>query len=380
MAIVVRYFSTAAAGAGDGTTWADRAQLVSGATWSTVITGFSFAGSDSLECRIGAGTHSPTAAMASALFANPPSLANAILFHGCDSSGNALEPADPGWVSAQGVFDDSAFPVIATTTNIATSSLTNAAWRCVKFTASGRNGAILTSAGAFDWCSVTSTTANTAAIALAFPVAVTNCQILMNSVSWDMALQGPAASANISNVRINGSAGVTSGTRRGISTADVGHNVSRVTIIGCAGGGVLAAAGAVSRLSVYSSCTIVNCGSYGIQCNSTASQTARHNITNCYLSGNTYGIDANGSHTIAVNNRLRDSTSGNFANFGNYSTAYNYTTDSDDATEFVNSGAGDYRIKNTATAVWGKGYGAGDEAAAGGGGRRWGPPSRRRRQ
>ena len=71
MAIVTRYFSTASAGAGDGTTWANRAILFTGGAWSTVITGFAFNGSDSMVARIGPGTYTVTVGMASGLFANP---------------------------------------------------------------------------------------------------------------------------------------------------------------------------------------------------------------------------------------------------------------------------------------------------------------------
>lgn len=367
MAIVTRYFSTAAAGAGDGTTWADRAVLFTAGAWSTVITGFNFSGSDSLECRIGPGTHTVTVAMASGLFANPPSTANPIVFHGCDSSGNLLESPDPGWVSPAIPYSTTTLPEIATTTNIATSTLAAAVWRLIYFTASGRNGAMFSGGGNFDFTPVTDSTNNSAANVFTAPANITNAWILMSGASFDSGISGPATDGKFSNIRIDGTSGTSSGTRRGITTTSTGYTASGITVIGCAGGGAFAATGSATRASYLSRCTLVDNGSFGIQCNGTASQTVYHDISNCYFSGNTYGINANGSRTIAVNNRLRDSTSGNFANFGNYPTDYNYTTDSDDATEFVDSGAGDYRIKNTAT-IWGKGYGAGDETSAGGGG------------
>ena len=362
MAVVTRYFSTAAAGAGDGTTWANRAQLVSGATWSTVITGFSFAGSDSLEVRIGPGTHSPTAAMTSALFANAPSLANPIIFHGCDSSGNLLESPDPDWVSAQAEFSTAALPVIATTTAIQTSTLANSFWRLIYFTASGSIANSVLSGGNFDWIGILISGSSANNAGMSSPSLITNSFIKITGTAFDTGVTSPV---KMDNVRIDGTAATGSGTRRGLSTSSAGHNVSRITVIGCAGGGILAAAGSATRSSYYSQCMLINNGTYGILCNATALQTVWHTITNCYFSGNgTYGIDANGSRTIASNNRLRDSTTADFANFGNYPTSYNYTTDSDNATEFVDSAAGDYRIKNTA-AIWGKGYGAGDQPAGG---------------
>ncbi len=88
MATVTRYFSTAGAGTADGTSWANRAALFSGGAWSTVITGFNFTGSDSLECRIGPGSYTITASLASGLFANAPTVSNPLILQGCDSSGS----------------------------------------------------------------------------------------------------------------------------------------------------------------------------------------------------------------------------------------------------------------------------------------------------
>jgi hypothetical protein len=210
-----------------------------------------------------------------------------------------------------------------------------------------------------DWVSVTNSHSNTSAAGLGATAMVTNSQILMSGASFDYGAIG--TSSNFNNVRIDGSAATTSGTRIGLTTTSTGYFANRVTVIGCAGGGMFAATGSATRQSNYSRCLAVNCATYGIQCNGAASQTVWHNINNCYIANcGTYGIDANGSRTNAFGNRLRDNASGNFNGFGNYPTDSNDTTDSDDSTEFVNAGAGDYRIKNTA-AVWGKGYGPGDE-------------------
>lgn len=186
----------------------------------------------------------------------------------------------------------------------------------------------------------------------------------MSGASFDFCVN-PNAGV-VQNVRVNGSAGVTSGSRNAFYTSSAGYTISRCTAVGCAGSGAVAAAGAATRFSTFSRCSFINCG-VGITCNSTASQTVWHVITGClFANSSTYGIEGNGARVVANGNRLRDSTSGNFNGFGNYKTTDNYTTDSDDATEFVDSTNGDYRIKNTA-ATWGKNYGAGDQAAAGGG-------------
>jgi len=368
MAIVTRYFSTSGAGAADGTSWANRAALFSAGNWSTVITGFDFSGSDSLGVRIEGGlTYTCSQAMASGLFSNAPSLANLIFFHGCDSSGNLLEPPDSNWVSCQAPFSTSTLPVIATSSNIYTNSLANSSWRCIGFTASGRTGAVV-SVAAYNWCAIINSTSSTIARGCDNPSIVQNSYVTMPGASFDYAIT--ATASQLSNVRVDGTAATTSGIRIGVTTTSSGYYAIRVTVVGCAGGGMFAATGSATRSSFFYNCTVVNCGAYGIQCNGTASQTVWHLIAGCYVANcGTYGIDSNGSRTLLYNTRLRDNTSGNLTGFGNYPTDRSvYTTDSDDATEFVDSGSGDYRIKNTASNVWGKGFGAGDEAAAGGGG------------
>jgi hypothetical protein len=64
-------------------------------------------------------------------------------------------------------------------------------------------------------------------------------------------------------------------------------------------------------------------------------------------------------------NRFRDNPNGNIVGLGNGPTDLDsYTTDSDDATEYVDAASGDFRIKLGA-ATWGKGYGAGDQPRRG---------------
>lgn len=366
MAIVTRYFSTSGAGAADGTTWADRAALFSAGNWSTVITGFDFSGSDSLECRIEGGlTYTCSQSFASAIFTNAPTRANPVFMRGCDSSGNLIEPSDAGWVSAEPEFSIATFPTITSSSAIRFSTVAEGFWRCIKFEMTGSPANTCFSGGTYDWVTLTITSSNASNSGFGFCELLTNSQIKITGNAFASGVLSPT---KMDNVRIDGTAATSSGTRIGVNTASTGYNISRVTIVGCAGGGTFAATGATTRSSYYCGCTIVNSGAYGIICNSTASQTVAHTITNCYIANSgTYGIDANGSRTIAAGNRLRDNTSGNLTGFGNYPTDSNYTTDSDDATEFVDAGAGDYRIKNTASAVWGKGYGAGDQPASGGG-------------
>lgn len=86
-------------------------------------------------------------------------------------------------------------------------------------------------------------------------------------------------------------------------------------------------------------------------------------------SGMTNGIYINGTGKAHIQlNRIRDysgaAISGN-AIYCDPPEWGNVTTSGTDADEYVDAGAGDYRIKNTSV-YWGMGIGAGDQTAAGG--------------
>jgi hypothetical protein len=364
MAIVTRYFSTSGAGAADGTTWADRAELDPSGGWSTVITGFNFSGSDSLKCLIGPGTYTFTTALTSALFANAPSVANPLILHGCDSSGVALTPPDPDWVSAMPAFGDSTLPVLATTTSIFTISLANTALVLLKFTASGRNGGVVGTVFSMNWCRVVNSTANTAAVAVSSIVNIYNSVLECTGSSYDVVA---SACTCHQNCRIEGVAG-SSGNRRGSNiTGTTDQRFVFCTIVNCGVDGLLNSSTSVTGTIQAFRCVIANNGGAGFKGNPTTAATDWHTVVGCIITGNgAYGVDSQGQAKIDLQNtRLRDNTSGNINGLENYSTDLNnYTTDSDDATEYVSAGAnGDFRIKNTA-AIWGQGYGVSDQPAA----------------
>jgi hypothetical protein len=366
MAIVTRYFSTAAAGAGNGTTWADRAVLFTGGAWSTVITAFDFSGADSLKCLIGPGTHTITVALASASFSvAAPTAANLLFFHGCDSSGNALTSPDEDWVSAQPPWDDSGLPVLATTTNIDTLNLALLFCRLIKFTASGRNARLLNT-GSYNWCTVYQSTDNSAAAGVA-AANISNSFVSMTGANYANAVS--YSTQSVFNIRLQGVIG-TGGNRYGLQ--NLGSSaitpVTGVTAIGFGGHGFINSSTNASQACAVHRCTFVNNGGSGINLPSTALQSAQYVIEDNLITGNgAYGLDAqSAARVLCLHNRFRDNTSGNAINLGNYPEFDSEETDTDDATEFVDAAGGDFRIKNTA-ATWGRGFGAGDEAVAGGG-------------
>lgn len=370
MSVVTRYFSTTAAGAGDGTTWADRAELDPSGGWSTVITGFNFSGSDSLRCFVGPGTYTFTTTLASGLFANPPTVVNPLLFVGADASGNILAPPDPDWVSAMPDFSDATLPVLATTTNIATSSLSTAYWSLLKFTASGRNGAVMTAGLGLNWTQVINSTAHTSA------QVVTN-QRVINSIlkatgeSYDAVFQLASSVHDPYNVRIEGVAG-SSGDRRGLeSTAGVVVTATMLTVVNCGGAGVINTSSSTAASIRLLRCVVANNAGSGLEANATASQNDTYEVDSSMITGNgAFGINGNSdaARLIVRKTRLRDNASGNITGIGNYPTDLNIeTTDSDDATEYVDASGGDFRIKSGA-AIHGQGYGVSDQPSSGSGG------------
>lgn len=360
-AVVTRYFSTTGAGAADGTTWADRAELDPAGTWSSVILLFAFNGSDSMLACIGPGTYTFSVGLTSGLFTNAPTVPNLLFFHGCDGSGNLLAPADADWMSNWPDWTDAALPVLATTTNIATTSLTNATWSHLKFTASGRNGAVIAGGFSLDWCIVINSTANTSATAASFLRSYGSI-FKATGTSYDSIV---TPTGELFNSRVEGNASASSGNRRGVVSTS-GLRVYYSTIVNNVGEGILSTASGTGFEIVAERCTVANNGAAGIKGNATASQTVQHKVLNSMITGNgTYGVDgSSAAYLLALGNRLRDNPTANLGNLLNYPTTFNnYTTDSDDSTEYVSVAGGDFRIKNTA-AIWGQGYGVSDEPAA----------------
>lgn len=355
MAVVTRYFSTSSAGAGDGTTWADRAALFDGSnTWAAIIDDFDFAGSDSLLCYIGPGTYTCEESLSSSIV--EPTAENPLILHGCDSSGNPLTPVDPDWISAQPAWDDSGLPVINTTTNIMAINHSACSLAHLKITNSARTGAV-TTASLANWCVFINSTENTASAGVSL-TQMNNCLISCTALAYARIVVGGTVAYNC---RIVGNASATSGTR-------YGSGVSSPVLIGCTilnnpGGGVYnnsASTGTTTRLT---NCTLNN-NAPNVLGHSTASQTVIGVIDRCYISNSGgWGIDAGAERLVIRGTRLRDNTSGSITNTGNYPTDFdNFTDDSDDATEFVDAANGDYRIRY-GSAYWGKGIGAGDGPA-----------------
>lgn len=369
MAKVVRWFDSVGAGLADGTSHANRAQFVNAGTYSAVITGFNFSGSDSLECLLEPGTYTVTAAIASGLFANPPTVANPLFIHGADASGNKLDPSNPNWTSAEVVDWDSGLPVLAATTNMAHLSLATCYFRLIKLTSSGRTGGSVVTAGRLDWIVIENSTSNTGTAGCSGLTRGDNIAVVMSGTAYDFGFSA-AGDHRLHNIRAEGNLSASSGNRRGATRtgASVATWFSDICIFNHVGDGFIDLSTGTGATMAIDNIVVANCTGNGIKLNATASQTNITSIHNAIVTGcGAWGLDGQNANTWLCNARFRDNTSGNITGVTNYPTDnYVYTTDSDDASEYVDATNKNFLIKNTAT-IWGRGLGVGDQAASSGG-------------
>lgn len=360
MAIAIRYFSTSGAGDADGTSWANRAALFNGSGyWSTALTGFDFSGSDALEARIGPGSYTMAQTLASASFANPPTVGNTLTLHGCDSSGDKLEPPDPGWVSAQPVWGQTGIPVISYSGNFSISAA-QIYVRLLSFNISGIvQGLFSSNVVCAEWVYCYANATGTAFCPFG-QLLGKNCAVKMDGYyakGYDAASNG-----SFYNCRMEGNTASGGGVKDGFLLR------AGVVLINCVavnnyGSGFYSSAGATSLLRLHKLLAHGNSGSglvFG-----TALTTGGAEISGIFTGNGAYGINLNGStRTEVAHARLRDNTSGNFSTPGNIATnLYVDETVTSGATaaernsnEFVDPINGDYRIKPTSH-LWGKWYG-----------------------
>lgn len=368
MAVTTRYFGVTANGAGDGTTWANRAALFTGGAWSTVITAFNFT-ADSLKCVIGAGTHTITVAIAAASFSSTaPSAAFPLIFCGADSSGNLLSIPDPNWTSDLPAWDDSGLPVLNTTTNINTINNAFIVMRLIKLTSSGISGGStpVNACAVADWCSIVNSSSNSSTFGFQATGKISNSLVSMTGSAYRAAIMFGTQPYGVHNVKLTGVTG-SSGNRHGIewTGGTTGYSLHQVCISGFGGDGIGTSASSTGSMHQLKNSVIANNAGNGVKLPSTASQTASYLIDGCMITGNgAYGIDAQSAARVYLTKtRLRDNTSGNLNGFGSWPTDIDvYTTDSDDGTEYVAAGSNNFQVKSGAT-IHGSGYGVSEQSS-----------------
>lgn len=364
MAIVTRYFSTTGAGLADGTSWANRAELLPSGNWSSVITGFAFNGSDSLQCYIEGGlTYSCGQQLQSSLFTNPPNTTSNWLFlHGCDSSGNPLTVPDADWLSCDPDFSTSTMPEIQTTSNIRHMDLGTSCvvhGRLIYFSGTAANLGMISCGGdsvaAFDWCRFVNSHSGTSATGVVGGH-LSNCVLECSGTSFATVL---ALARAAFNCRVKGNASASAGTRLGVTPVGAEVTLSGLSIMGCVTG-----LSSSSNGTVLDSSTVVNCTT-GVSIGTT---TRNAKVSNCVIVNNTTGVTIpSGGRLQIVNTRLRGNTT-NIANGGNNPVDWDVDISAgSDAAEFVDYAARNLRNK-VGGVTHGKNIGAGDELATGGSG------------
>ena len=368
MALVDRYFSTTAAGTGDGTSWANRAALLSAGSYSSVITSFDFSLGDGLRCLIGPGEYAPTQSLSNGILTNTPTSTNQLMLVAVLDGGDLWEPPDPGWMSSMPEWDSSLCPIIRqATASAATVNSSNTAIR----------GLVIGPATAFtsntpvnvvsiDWCKFVLSGSFAGSCSGMSGSRITNCCAKSPEEGY-LSLYSLGSGQYAFNCRAEGSGVGSVGVGFGHSGSGARY-FSHCTSYNSPGGG-FAHSNAFNnaRLNLYR-CTSYGAGGAGVRTIANGALDP-HVVNNCMIVNNgTYGVEMTSTATIvANNNRLRDNTSGNFVGFGNWPTDQrNLVGAGTDADEFVDAAGGDLRIKNTSD-LWGKGIGAGDQPAAGGG-------------
>lgn len=368
MAVITRYFSTASAGTGDGTSWANRAPLLDGSgNWSGIIKGFDFSGTDSLRVLIGPGTYTITETLQSSVFINAPTQSNDLLIASCDASGDPLDPPDPDWVSSQPVWDLTNVPKIETG-NITLFNLKYLSLFNLQFEVEGVTTVTLNEFESAEWLYILNYASGTSVQILSMNngAGIHNCCFVLTGSGFRKGIDIATTPRMIDNVRLEATGSPTTGDRYGIEKrGNSGAFVSRCTVIGCMHGFRHSNIGTNSYLHLIR-CMAIDSISDGATAINTNTDNKHSMLSGCVIIGSGgYGMNAAIDQSRAVNSRLRDNTSGNTTD-GNDPLHLCETGAGTNADEFVDAANGDYRIKNTSD-LWGRGIGAGDEPASGGG-------------
>lgn len=376
MGLVTRYFSTTGNGTEDGTSWDNRAPLISGGAWNTIITAFPFtAGSDSLECRVGPGTYNCpglSSGPSGTFTAGEPTRNNSLFFVAYSAKdGGPLPVPNPNWSSAQPIWSTANMPLFDFGSN--TQEQHHIHFYMMRLQSSNTGGVIGINGrfAVFTWCEIIGTGTNTNGI-VAHGEA-TNCVIRVTSPDYREVFR-PSGNGVYHNVRLEGNSSATGGDRNGFSanSNSAAFYVNCTSIDNPGYGFAHTSASVVSAIIRMYKCLAYNNGSDGLFTAEDANTVGyQHQIANCVIVNNGgYGVSYAQSPIIFSQNRLRNNTSGNYttASLENGIYLVNDESTGSDEDEFVDHTNRDLRIKNTSS-LWGKGYGPGDqEAAAGGGG------------
>jgi len=290
-----------------------------------------------------------------------------------DGNGNIITPANTGWKCSEGDIDDTGFVDLTYTGSGNFSNATNISMFGFKLTvASLGSSAVFTNfAGLLTWCKFVFASTSTAGLGLSCSTTtggIVNCQVAVTGTAWARLISGSTGGL-MSNIRIKGASGATTGTRYGLTantSSLIGVGNGPLFICDCPGYGIVNYSTGVSAGYQASRLTIVNCGTgIGTLC-ATSGGSSKLNITDAVITGCTVGLEhAYGIYSLS-NVVLRNTTNFSVASENYVGAPAAIITTEVDADLYNNSAAGDYRIKNT-SAHWGLNRGAQDAPAAAGG-------------
>lgn len=364
MAEIIMYASTSGAGLQDGTSWNNRAALISGGTLNSIFTSFDFT-SNSLRLLTGSGTYSPTSTPVFSGSSAPSNLYPCI-FQACDSSGDYWLPPNKGWLSSQPVWDTSEMPYISqAAANFGFFSVAGISVFGFKLSGSNPTTRMLSSLIGINWCLIENSGSNgNANITDSNVVQISNSVLRMTGSSYSAVIYSIPNYA-IKNVRIEGNPNATTGSRIGWSSSSNGFfKGNRVTILGNVGGGILcASAGSSTGIELFNSVIYANGGDAVASSGTLLAGSRIHNSIIVNNSG--YGIVSTASYPMyVVDSRLRNNASGNYLNVNTQTN--NLISSGLNTDEFVNTTGTisqlNLTVKNSSS-IWNNNYGVGDQVA-----------------
>lgn len=378
MAQLTRYFGTASAGTGDGTSYANRAALFDGSNnWSTVITGTNFT-TDSLLCYIDSGSYTCGQSLAAAGFTNPPTALRTLSLIAAPG-GTVWAPPNPAWISAQPMWSDVNMPSITyTPTTTAMIASLHSHLYGLKITGSTTSAvgviSFASGTGTVNWCFVENNASNSNAYAVfrfGNNFRMANCVIVCSGTIFNAVLGQSGDVGFISNSRFQGNPAASSGNRRGIVQG--GSNslptIDRCCVFGCLNP-VISTSTTNSQHAHIRSSTLIGTGSgdvvsyTGIQATPTAIGS---HVSNSIIGNGVDGIDTNDFAQVSKDCLFLE-TSGSDTVSDYDIVAINNQAPADTLAQvFVDPSNAtvanrDFRIRS-GSPYWGKGYGVGDEAA-----------------
>lgn len=362
MGLVTRFFDLNGNGTADGTSYDNRAPLLVGGNWSSIITGFNFGSSDVLFCRVEPGEYIQAQALANGLFSSNPTRERPLFF----SASNGGVPWQPpsGWRSCELPWDYGVdLPHLrdnASTTRYNLVQNGHFNFLGFRFTKNNQADAVIegTTQVVTRWC-----------------------------VFRNLATLGPSPIGGIAQVA-SAEACVwrTSGIHPTLSrpTGCLYENCRFLALSPMAGVSIIVGASPTNHLirCTFENCTdgyrysnvnrgnadvIDGCTFAGCDRAISWSNDRRYDVQNCFVGGGNVGIESGAdgrTDSLILNTRIR-ATTPILRTAENYPTDFVFTEPGSDAAEFVDAANGDLRIKRTSI-YWGRGIGAGDESGVGG--------------